>query len=280
MHIFLYRNPLKPHSLDIAKHIVQFFKKNGVTTFCADIEASKIGAKPLSSIHPQEITLALTLGGDGTILRYYHDYADFHIPVLGVNLGGLGFIADIPIHSIEEALTALIHKKYYIETSLVLEGMDLNGRTNYSVNEFCFHRASSPSLIELTLHVDGKYLNTFSADGFIISTPCGSTAYSLAAGGPIVSPSLDACILTPICPHTITNRPVVLHVQQTIEVQYISNHTPLQMNCDGFSAGELKTLETYTIRYAKKRFQLVRLENHDYFDTLRKKLGWVGTLKT
>jgi NAD+ kinase len=134
-------------------------------------------------------------------------------------------------------------------------------------------------LIEIYFQVDDYFLNTFEADGLILSTPNGSTAYSLAAGGPILVPSLDAFVLTPICPHTISNRPIVLTSNSSITVKYLSPYAPIEVVADGIDNFELKTDEEITFSMSKKKFKLVNLNRRDFFSTLRTKLGWVGKLR-
>ena len=134
-------------------------------------------------------------------------------------------------------------------------------------------------MVELGIHVNGLYLNTFEADGLIIATPNGSTAYSLAAGGPIVSPALDAVVITPICPHTISNRPIVLAAAQEIQIQYLSDYPPVEVRADGLPPLPLATGESFHIRRSPRKFKLVRLTRRDYFSTLRSKLGWAGKLR-
>jgi len=141
------------------------------------------------------------------------------------------------------------------------------------------HRAKNPSLIELSIHVDGTYLNTFSADGVIISTPSGSTAYSLAAGGPILSPELSAFVLTPISPHTISNRPIVFLPNHEIQIQYLSDRDPVEITFDGISCHALRTGEVFSIKKSSRCFRTVNLSRRDYFSTLRTKLGWAGKLR-
>jgi NAD+ kinase len=147
------------------------------------------------------------------------------------------------------------------------------------VNDIVVHRAQNPSLIELAIHVDGLYLNTFEADGLIISTPNGSTAYSLAAGGPILSPDLPALVLTPICAHTISNRPIVLTADQEIQIQYLSDYEPVEVRADGLEHFYLRTGEVFKIVRSPKNFRMVSLFRRDYFSTLRTKLGWSGKLR-
>jgi len=150
---------------------------------------------------------------------------------------------------------------------------------NFAVNEIVIHRASNPCLVDLAINVDEHYLNTFSADGVIISTPSGSTAYSLAAGGPIVTPELNALILTPICPHTISNRPIVLYPKNEITIEYKSNHAPVEITFDGFPCFSINAGEVITITLSQRLFRLVSMPGHDYFSTLRNKLGWAGKLR-
>ena len=134
-------------------------------------------------------------------------------------------------------------------------------------------------LIDLSIHVDGTYLNTFSADGIIVATPSGSTAYSLAAGGPIITPELNAFVITPISPHTISNRPIVLMPKLHIEVQYLSSYIQVEITYDGFSRHTLRTNEIFSIKKATKTFKMVSLNRSDYFSTLRSKLGWSGQVR-
>ena len=131
----------------------------------------------------------------------------------------------------------------------------------------------------MAIYVDDLYLNTFEADGVILATPNGSTAYSLAAGGPILSPDIEAFALTPICPHTISNRPLVLTPNQEIQIEYVSENEPIEVVSDGLSRFELKTGETIKLRRSPKTFKLVNLNRIDFFSTLRTKLGWSGKLR-
>jgi NAD+ kinase len=149
----------------------------------------------------------------------------------------------------------------------------------HAVNEIVIHRARNYSLIELVIEIDGAYVNTFTADGIIIATPNGSTAYSLAAGGPILSPNLDALVITPICPHTISNRPIVLSPGQKISVRYISEYGPVEVRADGLDAISMKSGESLIVQRSPRTFKRVSLNRHEYFSTLRTKLGWSGKLR-
>jgi NAD+ kinase len=161
----------------------------------------------------------------------------------------------------------------------MMEGSSANNVITKCVNEVTFHRAHTPSLVDLQVIVDGIYLNTFSADGIIISTPTGSTAYSLASGGPILTPEIEAFVITPICPHTLSNRPIVLMPKSKIEVKYITRSTPIEIICDGFSSFPMHPEEVYTIKRSNEFFKLVTFPHHNYYQTLRNKLGWAGTAR-
>lgn len=277
--IALFPNERKPHSISIAKEICEFLTSKNVHTTAYEPYAKEIGAIPLLDIDVKEIDFMISLGGDGTILRLVHRYPKLDIPLLGINLGNLGFMADIPLHDIYPSLQDLLDGQYTVQSRLVMEGSSSTGDHCMAVNEIVIHRGRNPCLIDLAIYVDGKYLNTFSADGIIISTPNGSTAYSLAAGGPILTPDLDVFVLTPICPHTLSNRPIVFMPKQNIQIQYLSPLQPIEISYDGFSDFSLATNEIFTIYPSHNKFKLVSLSKQDYFSTLREKLGWQGKLK-
>ncbi len=274
MTIALFPNEKKKHSFELATQIRAFLEEQGATVVAEDEKAAKIGAKPLSSIDPHKIKFLISMGGDGTILRLSHRYSHLDAAIVGINLGHLGFMADIPISDIYPSLTDLLKGAYTIDQRVALQANQLR-----AVNDIVIHRAQNYSLIELALRIDGAYVNTFVADGLIIATPNGSTAYSLAAGGPILSPGLEALVITPICPHTISNRPIVLTADRTIEIQYMSEYDPIDVRADGLDAISLKSGETLTVKKADRPFKRVNLHRHEYFSTLRTKLGWSGKLR-
>lgn len=280
MIIALFPNESKPHSLLIAKDICSFLIQRRVQVVADDYNAEAIGAQPLSQIDPQSINFKISLGGDGTILRLVHRHPKITAPLLGINLGSLGFMADIQYDDIFPSLEDLLQGKYSIQNRLIMDGVTSNNETCMAVNEIVIHRASNPCLIELSVHVDDVYVNTFLADGLILSTPNGSTAYSLAAGGPILTPELSAFVLTPICPHTISNRPIVFMPKRSIKIKYLNELLPVEISYDGISSLHLATKESISISPSKNSFQLVNLERHNYFATLREKMGWQGKLKT
>lgn len=223
--------------------------------------------------------LAMSFGGDGSLLHAVHRLGREHPPLVGVNLGSLGFLAEISVDSLEESLLALCKRQFSLQELIMIEYTGEQGITHFAVNEIAFHRESTHSLIDLTVKVDGKLFNTFSSDGLLIATPAGSTAYSLAAGGPIVSPHLNALLITPICPHTISNRPVVLSPPSIIEVKLSRGAEMAGIAVDGMSGGKLMLHSTCTITISPHRFKLVSFPAYNYFQALRQKLGWTGSLK-
>jgi NAD+ kinase len=277
--IALFPNTLRKESKNLAIGIHEFLQNYGAEVVVTDEDAKELEAQPLSSTDPKEIAFMITMGGDGTILRIFHKYSDIDAAILGINLGHLGFMADVPIPDIYPSLQDLLAGQYKIHERVMLQGEMLHGEHCFAVNDMVIHRGRNPSLIELGIHVDGLYLNTFEADGLIIATPNGSTAYSLACGGPIVTPDLDAVIITPIAPHTISNRPIVLMAEHEIQVQYLSDYDPVEICADGITHYPLPMGEVFRITRSKKNFKLVTLPRHDYFSTLRTKLNWVGKLR-
>ena len=278
MKIALFPRIDKETSKRLAMGVLEFLAKRGVMVVMDDESAPFFDVPPISSIDLNEIHFFISMGGDGTILRLIHKYRCFEVPIIGINIGHLGFMADIPISDIYPSLTELLEGRYTIENRLILEGQ-LEDQTGFAINDIVFHRSQNSSLVEIAIKVDGNHINTFESDGVIFATPNGSTAYSLAAGGPILTPRLDAIVLTPICPHTISNRPIVLMPDHEIQIQYLSAYDPIEVVLDGISHFSMSSGDTFTMRRHQNHFRIVSLKRHDYFSTLRTKLGWVGKLR-
>jgi NAD+ kinase len=275
----LFANTHKLIAIQTASRIVRFLNQRGIHVVAAAELAQELSLPPLESVSADQICFVITLGGDGTILRWLHHYPHIKAPIVGVNLGHLGFMADIPLEELIPSIEDLLTARYSLQSRIVMGGQGPDATSCFAINEVVIHRASNACLIDLAVFVDGLYLNTFSADGLILSTPCGSTAYSLAAGGPILSPDLEAFIITPICPHTISNRPIVLMPKESIEVVYLSPYTPIDVICDGFSHHPLKSKERFKAFLSDNKIQMVKLHRTDPFATLRTKLNWSGQVR-
>lgn len=279
MIVALFPNLKKKPSKTLAIGIKEFLEEHKFSVVVEDVDAEEIGALALSKADVKQIKFVISMGGDGSILSLVHKYPHLNVPILGVNLGHLGFMADVPVADLYPSLQDLIAGLYTIEERLMLEGETEKKEHFFCVNDIVVHRGKIPNLIEMAIHVGGVYVNNFVSDGLIIATPTGSTAYSLAAGGPIISPNLDAILITPVSPHTISNRPLVLTADQEIQIQYVSEYTPAELHVDGVECKELSVGETIRIRKSKRRFRLVSLNRREYFSTLRTKLGWSGKLR-
>lgn len=267
------------HSKKLSEEIISFFTENKVKVVAEDPFAKECNIPSISSVPSTDISFLISMGGDGSILQLAHKYRHMEAAILGINLGHLGFMADVPISDLLPSLKDLLDGAYTIEDRLVLEGQSPQSGLFYAINDFVVHRSSNPKLIELSITVDGLHVNTFEADGLVVSTPNGSTAYSLAAGGPILSPSLDGIVITPICPHTISNRPIVITATREFTVKYLSHHASVEVIADGIDKFELKPEESFSFKKSSKTFRLVNLNRRDYFTTLRTKLGWSGKLR-
>jgi NAD+ kinase len=279
MLIALFPNLKKKPSKALAIGIREFLHGHNCTVVVEDQDAGEIGAPPLSQADGKEIDFLISMGGDGSILGLVHKYPELRVPILGINFGHLGFMADIPPTDLYPSLQDLLSGLYVIEERLMLEGDIEPEHPFFAVNDVVVHRGKNPSLVEIVIHVNGKYVNNFVADGLILATPTGSTAYSLAAGGPILSPKLDALVITPISPHTISNRPLVLSGDQEIQIQYVSEPCSAVLHIDGVAHRELLAGSVIRIRKSSKKFRLVSLNRQDYFSTLRSKLNWSGKIR-
>lgn len=223
--------------------------------------------------------VAISFGGDGAFLHVLHRLGKTPPPMVGVNLGSLGFLAEIQILTLEQSLDEICTGTCNISERIMLECQDSKKHSYLAVNEIAFHRESTSNLIDIEVRVDKEYVNTFSSDGLIIATPCGSTAYSLSAGGPIVCPTLQAVVLTPICPHTISNRPIVLCPHSSIEVSLTRGAERAGVAVDGLHAGTLDFNKKWTVTLSAHRFKMLTFSSFNYFQTLRHKLGWSGSLR-
>jgi len=275
MIIALFPNRQFKKSFEVAKDLKKLFSGKKITLVAEDASAKALNLPPLSKTPKTKVDFFITFGGDGTILQLYHNYIDYKASILGINLGHLGFMADIPLKEYKSYFADFLKGKYVVEKRLVLKGM-LGSKKCRAVNDIVLHRHNQPSLIELKVTIDGTYMNTFVADGIIVATPNGSTAYSLAAGGPILTPALDAFVITPICPHTISNRPFVVSAKHKVEIQYVGNKGPIEVRADGLNGFPMKPKQKLILQKSNHIFRLVNLAKNDYFTTLRTKLDWSG----
>lgn len=219
----------------------------------------------------------ISLGGDGTLLKSARIVKDANIPMLGVNMGSLGFLTEISYKNLNKALPVLFSKKYRVEkrNMLVVEARG-NKDKLFALNDVVLSRGASARIVELKTYVDGNYLTTFASDGLIISTSTGSTAHSLSSGGPIVYPSMNCILIVPICPHTLSNRPVVVPGKSRIKVQMLTE-AAVDYTIDGQVGGKLDKSDEIEVCLASFSVSLIRLSKKNFYELLRKKLKWSGS---
>ncbi len=238
---------------------------------------------PADAIKPEnELTLdadlIVVLGGDGTMISTARLVGDQDVLVLGVNYGSLGYLTDFRIEEMFPALESIISGKYEIDRREMLTAEHWRGDeclvTGRVLNDVVINKSALARIIDIEVKLNGLFVNTFRADGLIVATPTGSTAYNLSAGGPIIFPSMNAVVMTPICPFTLTNRPIVVPDDARIDLTLENENEGVVLSLDGQTGYTMKAGDKVVIRKSKTTFNLVQPENRNYFDVLRDKLKW------
>ncbi|HEC13996.1 MAG TPA: NAD(+) kinase [Acidiferrobacteraceae bacterium] len=268
---------------DIINALTEFLRGRGhhvllVESTAAHIDNPLAETRPLENIG-KEINLAIVVGGDGTMLNVARVLVSHRVPLLGVNLGRLGFLTDIPGDDMTEALTTILDGDFELEERDLLDTEIMRGgKIIYSSNAFndtIISKAELSRLIEFEIYIDGEFVNSMRADGVIVATPTGSTAYALSAGGPILDPTLSAMVIVPICPHTLSDRPIVVGSDSVVEVLMTSNgHQAAQVTLDGQSNMVLDDNDRIYIRRSEVPIQLIHQSSRNHYDVLRAKLHW------
>jgi NAD+ kinase len=226
---------------------------------------------------PGRSDLAVVVGGDGTLIACARVMAEHGVPLVGVNLGRLGFLTDVPADGAAAAIEAVIDGEFMPESRMLLAGSVRRGgktvMTALAMNDVVVSRGAIGSMIEFAVTVDGEFVYTLRADGLIVATPTGTTAYALSAGGPILHPSLSAIALVPISPHTLSNRPVALRSSSKIEVTLVRG-TGARANFDVQAHWELEPADVVAVQMAPKPVTLLHPKSYRYFSMLRQKLRW------
>jgi NAD+ kinase len=227
----------------------------------------------------REVDLLLVFGGDGTMLRVARETAGSRTPILGINIGGLGFLTAVPSDELPRALKHVWNGEFQYEARALIEVAGSgNGRRirQAALNDIVISRGAVSRLIELDVSVDGEPVTRYRCDGLVVSSPTGSTAYSLAAGGAVVFPTADVFALTPICPHTLSNRSLILPLTSAIRVKAISPQPATVLSADGQMVSELSAGDVVTIRRSQSTVRLMHLADSSFFEALRRKLHWRG----
>ena len=229
--------------------------------------------------HPE---IAIVVGGDGSILRGCRQMGEQQIPIIGVNLGRLGFLADLSPEELLEGLSHLRAGDYHITEHLMFRcrhrRLDGSGYDDIGLNEICITAGGSLKMVDIALEIDSEHVTNFSCDGLIVSTPVGSTAHNLSAGGPILRQDLQALVITPICPHTLTVRPIIDSSERQYSMSIPDAPEGMMLSIDGQIHRHITAGDRIEVERAQQSFKLLRLPGHSYYGTLHRKLGWYGQL--
>jgi NAD+ kinase len=265
----------------VVRRLASLLAKRGLRTLCDPETARILGERGKARTLPLltgSVDLVLVLGGDGTLLGVARAMAARPAPVMGVNLGSLGFLTETTLQEMETVLEDVLEGRYEIEERMMLQASMVRGRKKIEdrrlLNDAVINKSALARILEMNVRIDRNFVTAYHADGLIISTPTGSTAYSLSAGGPIVHPSLHAFCITPICPHTLTNRPLVVPDSVRIEVTLQSGAQDVYCTMDGQIGLPMKSGDRLRIRRSATSLPLIISRRRNYFDVLRRKLSW------
>ncbi|HUK53073.1 MAG TPA: NAD(+)/NADH kinase [Candidatus Binatia bacterium] len=273
--------PRKEDLCAIVPGLIEWLEKRGVKVFYDQETADCVG-QPERILERSELgrraDLAVILGGDGTLLAAARALGDHDVPVVAINLGGLGFLTSFPREQLYPALEIVLGGNYRISERVLLDAtLERAGAAvarHRALNDVVVNKAAMARILELDMYLDGSYACSYRADGIIFSTPTGSTAYSLSAGGPILYPQVGAFVVTPICPHALSNRPLVVPDEMRIELVVACGEEPAFLTIDGQVGVELRDKDRIFVTKAPTKMKLVRPPGRLYFEILREKLKW------
>ncbi len=272
----------KPEAVAIARHLVEWLRPKKIEVYIEE-EIGKLLSptlwKPIQrEAIPTDVGMIIVLGGDGTLLSVARQVWNKNIPILGVNLGGLGFLTEITLDELYPVLEKVLQDDFKINERDVLNAEVIRRGERIAefvvLNDAVINKGALARIIDLETTINGEYLSTFRSDGLIISTPTGSTAYNLSAGGPIVFPSLHTIIITPICPHTLTIRPIIIPDHVRIRALLKSRNEEVTLTLDGQQGFTLEFEDVVEVRKAEGRILLIKSPYRRYFELLREKLKW------
>jgi NAD+ kinase len=277
-------NSGKASSRPIVQAAARLILRSGREVFCdtatTQLAALNVSECPDARSLSKAVDLILVFGGDGTMLRAARDIGGSRTPLLGINVGALGFLTDVSSADLFKALQQLWKGIFTLESRAMIEATgQIQGRflRSTALNDFVISRGIVSRLIELEVTVDDQMLTRYRGDGLIVSSATGSTAYSLAAGGAVVCPTADVFTLTPICPHTLSSRSVIVSLRSTVQVKIISEKPVTVLSADGQNESQLSAGDIIAFRRSRNSVRLVHLDGTSFFETLRRKLHWSGS---
>ncbi|MBP1753235.1 MAG: inorganic polyphosphate kinase [Geobacteraceae bacterium] len=278
--IGIFAKILDPRCQGVAGELVRWLRERGLIPLVEENLARGLGLDdglegPL--IAPKA-DMIVVLGGDGTLISVARLVGAREVPIMGVNLGSLGFLTEITLEGLYPALESYLNCDYNLSERMMLKvTLQRDGEAVYSheaLNDIVINKGAPAKIITLEAFVNGSFLATFKADGLILASPTGSTGYSLSANGPIIDPSIDCIVITPICPHTLTNRPLVVAPERMITVTLDSKMENVMLTIDGQVGIKLEYRDVITVQRSEHRTRLVMSSDTDYFEVLRNKLKW------
>ena len=280
---------LKPHQHDALKTIcdlTQWLSERGIEVVGGpEIERERVEHQtgcPVKEVPTEKLAavvdLILVLGGDDTMIATARMIEDLEVPVLGINYGGLGYLTEFRIEELYSALESILEGNYRLDKRVMLRTLHQRGdeviNSNRVLNDVVINKSALARIIEIDAYLNDQFVNSFRADGLIVSTPTGSTAYNLSAGGPVIFPSMNAILITPICPFTLSNRPIVVPDDAVIELRLKTDQEEVALTLDGQVGFPLKIGDRVVIQKSETTFNLIQPSNRNYFDVLRDKLRW------
>jgi NAD+ kinase len=272
--------PSPKETRSLVESVFSWLEARNVTTVFDDETARLIGRKGGRSREslPRHCDVVVTIGGDGTLLSVARWACRTRTPILGMNLGSLGFLTEVTREDLFPRLEEILQGRHEVESRMMLSARVYRGSRTLSslsvLNDMVINKSALARILDLSVSIDGRYVANYRADGLIVATPTGSTAYSLSAGGPIILPSVGAIVLTPICPHTLTNRPLVIPPDAAVEIRLMSPPEDVLMTLDGQVGRPIRAGERIRILRSEEEVLLIRSANRNYFDLLRQKLKW------
>ena len=272
----------KPKAIELAHTTKAYLTERGVKSWVTPKVCQALGwAKDNSTVvaeNPQNVGAVIVLGGDGTILHGAGFLAPYGVPLLGVNLGHLGFLTEVEPKDLESAVIKLLHGDFTIEKRMLLEAAVEDGKEKqrfFAVNDIVITRAAFARMVHVAIDIEGVAAGDFLADGLIVSTPTGSTAYSLSAGGPIVHPRLQTILITPICPHSLATRSILVPPEDELRIRIIDDRkADVLLTADGRPGAELKSAESIVVQRAKRCAHFIKLGERSFYEVLRNRLDY------
>lgn len=267
-----------PRALPLARQVARLVERHGAVALYDPETARALGITRSVRSGLPAADLYVVIGGDGTLLSVARAIAARPRPILGVNLGGLGFLAEIGPEEVEQALGEVLNGRFALDRRMALDVTLVRSRRNIArhkvLNDVVINKSALARIIELRLTINGQFVTVYRADGLIVSTPTGSTAYSLSAAGPLIHPEMSALLISPICPHTLTMRPLVVPEGSRVEVTLRSEDSEVYLTLDGQVGHPLRPGDKVRVRRNREPVLMVRSPRKSYFAVLRHKMGW------